>query len=123
MVDAGDVRERVGRDLTPSEKSRVEAYIEDAVAEAERLVPGVSADAGRAKLFTKAVCAAVLRAARLPDALNALVPSDEISTTPTPINAQGQVYFRRDEQRDLGYKPNRALRLTPSPVRTVRRYW
>lgn len=119
MVAYTDVQARIGRPLTPGEQGRVTAYIADATAEAERVVPGVSTDASKAGSFVSVICAAVIRAARLPDALGAVVPSDEETGFPTTSTFSGKVYFRKDELRSLGYRFNRAARVSPGPIR----YW
>ena len=115
-----DVANRIGRPLTPKETTQVAAFLEDAEAEITRLGGGAKlADLNWKPLVVKVECAVAKRAARLPDAVQNLIPGDESAGYADQGRVQGAVYLRREERRSLGLPLTGAARVTPDvPVPT-----
>jgi len=115
-----DVANRIGRPLTAKETIQVAAFLEDAEAEITRLGGGAKiADANWAPLIIKVECSVVKRAARLPDAVQNLIPGDESAGYANQNRVQGDVYLRREERRSLGLPLTGAARITPEPVEVL----
>lgn len=102
VATASDVQARVGRPLNPQETSRVNAYLADAEAEIFRVAPDRLTDPDWKPAVVAVECAMVIRAARLPDALDSVVPDIENASFQSRPLTQGAVYIRRDERRRLG---------------------
>lgn len=120
VATAANVAARIGRPLTPNETTRVEALLEDAEAEIVRLGFKKLADPNWKPLIVKVECAVVKRAARLPDAVQNLIPGDENTGYADGPRVDGQVYLRREERRSLGLPLVGSGRITPSvPNETV----
>ena len=114
VATAADVSKRVGRPLTPNEILQVEGYLEDAEAEIVRLGAGAKvADPNWKPLIVKVECSVVKRAARLPDAVQSVIPGDEGTGYSDLPRVQGAVYLRREERRSLGLPLTGAARINP----------
>lgn len=109
-----DVESRLGRPLTPLEKTRVTAFLEDVEVEIGRYASDRLTDAAWIPAVRAVSCASVLRAARLPDGLTSLVPNDEAAGFSSVANTQGAVYLRRSERRTLGLPLTGAADIAPS---------
>jgi len=117
VATSTDVADRIGRPLTPKEIIQVDAFLEDAEAEIIRLGGGAKiADANWKALVVKVECSVVKRAARLPDAVQNLIPGDESAGYANQNRVQGDVYLRREERRSLGLPLTGGTRITPEPV-------
>lgn len=116
VATAENVAARIGRPLTPNETIQVEALLEDAEAEIIRLGAGDKvSDPNWKALIVKVECAVVKRAARLPDAIQNVIPGDENVGYSDQARVQGAVYLRREERRSLGLPLTGAARVTPEP--------
>lgn len=116
VATPADVAARLGRPLTANELTQVTAYLEDAEAEIVRLGGGAKvADPNWKPLVVKVECAVVKRAARLPDALQNLIPGDENTAYANIPVVSGSVYLRREERRSLGLRLTGAAQVTPTP--------
>lgn len=124
VADWTDVESRVGRPLLPHERKRVEAFLEDAEAEIQRLGPHCLTDPLYHKNVVSVECSSVIRAARLPDSLESVVPQVEgVDYGSVPLT-QGAVYLRRDERRKLGLPLSGSVQLYPTPdsIRSTTRF-
>lgn len=118
VASADDVQARLGRPLTPLERTRVTAFLEDIEVEIRRYAPDRLTDAAWIPAVKSVSCAAVLRAARLPDGLTSIVPADEGAGFSSAPNTQGAVYLRRSERRTLGLPLTGSADMSPSAADT-----
>lgn len=118
-----DVAARIGRPLTTLERGRVEALLQDVEVEIRRLGPDRLTDAAWHDAVVSVECSAVIRAARLPDALNQVIPDIEAAGYQGSPNRQGAVYLYRSERRTLGLPLVGTAQLTPEPVVVTDPLW
>jgi Phage protein Gp19/Gp15/Gp42 len=111
-----DVQNRLGRPLTPLEKTRVSALLEDLEVEIMRYAKDRLTDPDWVAAVKSVSCAAVLRAARLPDGLTNVVPAEEGAGFSSAPNTQGAVYLRRSERRTLGLPLTGSVSIVPEPL-------
>lgn len=116
VATAANVAARIGRPLTPNETTQIEAYLEDAEAEILRLGFKKIADPNWKPLVVKVECAVAKRAARLPDAVQNVIPGDEGTGYSDQPRVQGAVYLRREERRSLGLPLTGGVSITPAPA-------
>lgn len=114
VATAADVSARIGRPLTANETIQVNALLEDTEAEIVRLGFKKIADPAWKPLIVKVECAVVRRAARLPDAVQNVIPGDENTGFADQVRVQGAIYLRREERRSLGLPLVGSGRITPS---------
>jgi hypothetical protein len=113
VATANDVEARVGRPLTAQELARVTAYLDDAESEILRVAPDRLTDPDWIPAVRSVECAMVIRAARLPDDVNSVVPDLETTGYQSRPLTQGAIYLRRDERRRLGIPLVGVGRVTP----------
>lgn len=113
-----DVAARLGRALNPGEVTQVTAYLEDAEAVIRSALPNILLDIegndALAKNLRSVECSAVLRAARITDAVQAVYPDTEDWTSP-PNTSRANVTILFSEWLKLGlpwysaWSPSEAL--------------
>lgn len=113
VATSADVAARIGRPLTTLERGRVEALLEDVEVEIARLAPNRLTDAVWEKAVVSVECSVVIRAARLPDALNQVIPDPESPGFQSVQPTQGDITIRRKERLTLGLSNTAAVRGTP----------
>jgi hypothetical protein len=118
-----DVSNRLGRPFNPGEETRVEAFLEDAEAEVLRKAPNILTDVETDEALSQRLksveCSVVLRAARLPNSLDQVVPAIEGTGYSSVPQTQGAIYLRRSEMRSLGIRLTGVASMTPYPDPTI----
>lgn len=115
VATAADVSARVGRPLTEFETARVTAFLQDLEAKLNRLKPALLTDPDWIPAVRAVECSVVIRAARLPDSLAAVVPVIEGAGFASAPAVQGALYLRREEKRDLGLPLIGPVSIGPEP--------
>jgi hypothetical protein len=90
--------------------------LEDLEVEIQRYSPDRLTDADWIPAVKSVSCAAVLRAARLPDGLTTVVPAEEGAGFSSAPNTQGAVYLRRSERRTLGLPLTGSVKIVPESI-------
>jgi hypothetical protein len=115
VATTSDVAARIGRPLVTQEIAKVTALLQDAEVEIRRVSPDRITDPSWKDAVVSVECSMVIRAARLPDALNSVVPALEgVGYESAPLT-QGAVYLRRSERRTLGLPNVGSVATTPDP--------
>lgn len=111
-----DVAERIGRPLNPDEELQVSALLEDAEAEIRRWRGGAKiADPTWRPQILKVECSMILRAARIPNQVTEIVPSQELVSYDFSQVSRGEILLRRSDRRSLGMRLNGSVNLYPVP--------
>lgn len=118
VATTSDVAARIGRPLVTQEIAKVTALLQDAEVEIRRVAPDRITDPAWKDPVVSVECSMVIRAARLPDALNSVVPALEGTGYESAPLTQGAVYLRRSERRTLGLPNTGSVAVTADP-RTV----
>lgn len=119
IATSADVSKRIGRPLTTLERGRVEALLEDVEVEINRIAPDRLTDPAWKPAVISVECSVVIRAARLPDALNNVVPEPEAAGYQSLPWTQGMIQIRRSERRTLGLSNTSAVPGAPAPKHTA----
>jgi hypothetical protein len=108
-----DVAARIGRPLNTLERAKVTALLVDAEEEIRRLGPDRLTDPAWELAVVSVECSVVIRAARLPDGMNQVLPAEEGTQFPVSRPLQGTVELWRNERRKLGLPLTGAVDITP----------